>query len=285
MADTWTVLKLIAWTGEYFTKKQLDAPRLTGELLLAHVLGVSRVQLYMRFDQPLEKAELATFRALVERRAAGEPTAYLLGAREFYGRSFAVDPRVLVPRPETERLVEEVLNRLPAESPGAVLDLCTGSGCIAATLAAERPQLRLLGSDLSRDALEVARANVAALGLAERVELLEGDLFAPLGDRLFRAIVSNPPYVADGALAGLSPEVKREPRLALLAGPDGMQILERIAAGAPRHLEADGLLALEIGDDQGPLVQALLNRLDYRDVQIRPDWAGKDRIALARRPA
>src|SRR3954451_19856599 len=131
MADTWTVLKLIQWTAGCFTKKNLEAPRLTGELLLAHVMKRSRVKLYMAFDQPLEKDELATFRALISRRIAGEPTAYLLGEREFYGRPFQVDPRVLVPRPETERLVEQVLASIPKDAPRRVLDLCTGSCCIA----------------------------------------------------------------------------------------------------------------------------------------------------------
>jgi len=286
MAETWTVIKLIKWASDYFEKKGVDAPRLTAELLLAQVLGLSRVKLYMAFDQPLQKPELAAFRAFIERRVDGEPTAYLVGHRAFFGRRFAVDARVLVPRPETERLVDEVLSRLPADSTAQVLELCTGSGCIAATLVAERPQVRVLATDLSPDALEVARANVSALGLAERVALVQGDLFAPVDPaQRFEVIVANPPYVAEPAMASLPREVLREPRLALVAGAQGMDLIERIAREAPDHLAESGLLALEIGDDQKALVQDLLSTLGYREVTVRADWAGKDRIALARRPA
>jgi release factor glutamine methyltransferase len=243
------------------------------------------VKLYMAFDQPVQKDELANFRALIERRVAGEPTAYLLGKREFYGRSFQVDRRVLVPRPETERLVEQVLAALPKDEPQRIVDLCTGSCCIAATLAAERPHWRVLATDISSDALAVAKANVEALGVADRVELRQGDLFAPAADMRFHAVVSNPPYIAAGALPTLPREVQREPHLALLSGPEGMDAITKIATDAPAHLEPNGLLALEIGDDQKALVQDLLNRLAYRDVQVLADWAGKDRVAMARRPA
>ena len=285
MAETWTVLKLIQWTSDFFGKKGVDAPRLTAEMLLADVLQSSRVKLYMAFDQPVQKEELAKFRALIERRVAGEPTAYLLGKREFYGRSFQVDARVLVPRPENERLVEQVLGALPKDEPQRVLDLCTGSCCIAATLAAERPQWRVLATDLSSDALAVAKLNVDALGLSDRVELRQGDLFAPAADTRFHAVVSNPPYIAASAFPTLPKEVQREPQLALLSGPQGMDAITTIATNAPTHLEPNGLLAVEIGDDQKSLVQDLLNRLAYRDVQVLADWAGKDRVAMARRPA
>jgi len=285
MAKTWTVLELIQWTSEYFTKKSVDSPRLTAELLLSSVLGLSRVKLYTGFDQPVQADELGRFRALIERRAAGEPTAYLVGAKEFYGRSFKVDARVLVPRPETERLVEQVLALVPSDAEARVLDLCTGTGCIAATLAAERPRAKVTATDLSAAALEVARGNIEALGLSERVELLEGDLFAPVGPRSFEVIVSNPPYIAEPEFEKLPREVQREPKLALLAGAKGMAVIERIAREAPAHLCAEGWLALEIGDDQKALAQDLLNSLAYRDVQVLADWNGKDRVALARRGA
>ena len=233
----------------------------------------------------LKDATRDTFRAQIERRAAGEPTAYILGQREFYGRPFKVDARVLVPRPETERLVEQVLAAIPEEKAAAVLDLCTGSCCIAATIAAERPQVRAVATDLSADALAVARENVEALGVAARVELRQGDLFAPVGDARFDVVVSNPPYIAEGAFAGLPREVQREPRLALLSGAIGMDAISRIAREAPAHLQPEGLLALEIGDDQKALAEDLLNGLAYRDVKVLADWAGKDRVALARRPS
>jgi release factor glutamine methyltransferase len=173
VSEAWTPLRLIAWTQEFFARSAVDAPRLTAEVLLAHALGCDRVRLYLDFDKPLAAAELSRFRELVKRRAGGEPTAYLVGAREFYGRRFAVDPRVLVPRPETELVVEAALAALP--DGGSALDLCTGSGCVGVTLALERPSARVVAVDVSAGALAVARANAEALGA--RVELLEGDLY------------------------------------------------------------------------------------------------------------
>lgn len=285
MAETWTIQRVLAWTGDYFKKKGLDAPRLTAELLLAHTLRCDRVRLYMDLDRPLDKAELAAYRGLVERRAAGEPTFYILGAKEFFGRRFAIDARVLTPRPETELVVEAALERLPADATGTVLDLCTGSGCIGLTLAAERPGLRVTLVDASADALEVARANASALGVADRVEVLLGDLWAPVAGRSFQMIVSNPPYVESGAIAGLRPEVRREPRLALDGGKDGLDLLRRIVAGAPAALEPGGWLFLEIGERQGAALMGLFTGAGLADGAIRKDLAGLERIALARRPA
>jgi release factor glutamine methyltransferase len=282
MAETWSVLKLLQWSEEFFTKKDVDAPRLTAQLLLGHVLKLDKVKLYVNFDRPMEPSELAEYKALIGRRAAGEPVAYILGQRDFYGRLFQVDARVLVPRPETERLVDAVLESVPKDAPRKILDLCTGSCCIAATIAAERPQAKVWASDLSPDALAVAKANVDALGLADRVTLLQGDLFAPLAGLAFDVIVSNPPYIADGVLATLSREVKREPKMALVSGPLGMDHLERIARGAGEHLEPGGLLALEIGDDQGALVPDLLKQCGFSQVRVERDWAQHDRVALGR---
>jgi release factor glutamine methyltransferase len=282
MAETWTVLKILQWSQEYFTKKGIDAPRLTADLLLSHVLGLDRVKLYMNFDRPLNKDELASYRALIERRVAGEPTAYLTGVREFFGRSFRVDTRVLVPRPETERLVEVVLDALPKDQPRKVVDLGTGTCCIAATIAAERPQARVTAVELLDGALEVAKTNLTSLGLTERVELLAGDLFSPLAGRSFDVVTSNPPYIAEGEFDQLPREVQHEPKQALLAGPKGTEIIERIADAAQTHLEPGGLLALEIGDDQKAVVQELLKAKGYSGVQVLADWAGKDRIAIAR---
>ena len=282
MAETWSVLKLLQWSEEFFTKKDVDSPRLTAQLLLGHVLKLDKVKLYMNFDRPMEPSELAEYKALVSRRAAGEPVAYILGQREFYGRTFQVDARVLVPRPETERLVDAVLESVSKDAPRKILDLCTGSCCIAATLAAERPQAKVWASDLSPDALAVAKANVETLGLAGRVTLLQGDLFAPLKGLAFDVIVSNPPYIADSVLATLSREVKREPKMALVSGPRGMDHLERIARGAGEFLEPGGLLALEIGDDQGVLVQDLLKQCGFSQVRVERDWSQHDRVALGR---
>jgi release factor glutamine methyltransferase len=283
LADLWTVQRILHWTTDYFDRKGIDAPRLTAELLLAHALGCDRVRLYIDFDRPLDKGELARFRGLVERRAAGEPTHYILGAREFYGRPFKVDPRVLIPRPETELLVEQALQRLAPDATGPVLELCTGSGCIGLTLAAERPQLRVEATDVSAEALEVAADNARALGLEERVALLRGDLFAPVAGRRYAMIVSNPPYVARGAIAGLSAEVRREPQLALDGGVDGLDVIRRIVAEAPGALQPGGWLLLEIGEEQGPRLLALFASAGLQEGTIHRDLAGLDRIALARR--
>ena len=284
MAETWTIQRVLAWTSDYFKKKDLDAPRLTAELLLAHALHCDRVRLYMDLDRPLQKEELAAYRALVERRAAGEPTFYLLGAKEFFGRRFAIDARVLTPRPETELIVEAALERLPADATGAVLDLCTGSGCIGLTLAAERPGLRVVATDASRDALEVARANAVALGVADRVDLVHGDLYAPVAGRTFRLIVSNPPYLESATIDRLRAEVRREPRMALDGGKDGLDLLRKIVAGAPAALDPGGWMILEIGESQGAALMGLFMGANLTDGAIRKDLGGLERIALARLP-
>jgi release factor glutamine methyltransferase len=281
----WTVRRVLGWTTQHFEKLGLDSPRLTAELLLAHVLHVSRIRLYTDLDRPLEAAELGAVRALIVRRASGEPTSYLTGTREFYGRTFAVDPRVLVPRPETELLVEAVLQAVPRDAEVRVLDLCTGSGCVGITVALERPRARVLATDTSPGAVEVARANASALGAAERFEARLGDLLAPVEDEApFDVVVANPPYVPRGEIPTLPPEVRREPQLALDGGPDGLDVVRRIATAAPGRLVTGGLLALEIGDGQGPAVHSLLEAAGYGSVRIERDLARHDRLALGTHP-
>ncbi|QRO00937.1 peptide chain release factor N(5)-glutamine methyltransferase [Archangium violaceum] len=285
MSDTWTIRKVLTWTTQHFEKRGVDAPRLTAEVLLAHVLKTTRVRLYVDLDRPMEKTELTTFRALIERRMAGEPTQYLTGVREFYNRPFKVDPRVLIPRPETELLVEAALHRLPKDAPGTALDVCTGSGCLAISLAAERPQATVLATDLSPDACTLARENAQALGVAERVTVLQGDLYAPLPpDARFDVVVSNPPYIATGEIAGLSPEVRREPRMALDGGPDGLVLIRKVVQGARRVLKPGGLLAMEIGETQGDAVKALLQAAGYDDARVEKDLERRDRLAFGTQP-
>ncbi|MHB8872837.1 MAG: peptide chain release factor N(5)-glutamine methyltransferase [Myxococcaceae bacterium] len=286
MTEAWTIRRVLGWTAPHFEKHGVDSPRLTAEVLLAHVLKADRVRLYIDLDRPLAKEELAAFRALIERRAAGEPTQYLTGVKEFYNRRFHVDPRVLIPRPETELLVEAVLRELPEDAPARVLDLCTGSGCIAVTLAAERPKASVWATDLSPEACEVARANAEALDSGPRVTILQGDLFAPVpqGAR-FDAIVSNPPYIKSESLPGLSREVRKEPRLALDGGADGLTLLRRICLGAREWLKPGGLLALEISEGQGGEVRALLTEAGYEGVRVEADLARLDRLAFGRQPA
>ncbi|RUO88607.1 peptide chain release factor N(5)-glutamine methyltransferase [Corallococcus sp. AB018] len=286
MSDVWTIRRLLTWTTGHFEKRGVDAPRLTTEILLAHVLKTGRVRLYVDLDRPLSKDELAAFKALIERRMAGEPTNYLTGTKEFYNRPFKVDARVLIPRPETELLVEAVLHSVPKDAPSRVLDVCTGSGCIAISVAAERPQATVLATDLSRDACALARENAQALGVAERVSVLEGDLFSPLPpDATFRVVVSNPPYIDSGDIAGLSAEVRREPRLALDGGPDGLVALRRVIEGARRVLEPGGLLALEMGETQGSAVLELLRAAGYSDARVEKDLERRERMAFGTQPA
>ncbi|XXF80419.1 peptide chain release factor N(5)-glutamine methyltransferase [Myxococcaceae bacterium GXIMD 01537] len=285
MSDIWTIRKVLTWTAQHFEKRGVDSPRLTAEVLLAHVLKTGRVRLYVDLDRPLSKDELGAFRGLIERRMAGEPTQYLTGVREFYNRPFKVDARVLIPRPETELLVEAALHRLPKDAPGRALDVCTGSGCLAISLAAERPQATVYATDLSADACAVAKENAQALGVADRVHILQGDLFAPLPpDALFDVVVSNPPYIATAEIDTLSPEVRREPRMALDGGPDGLALIRRVARGARKHLVPGGLLAMEVGETQGPALIEVLQGEGYVDVRVEKDLERRDRMAFGTQP-
>lgn len=259
MVEPWTIRRLLAWTAEDFGKRGLDSPRLDAEILLAQALGVTRMALYLDLDRPLGDEELARYRGLVSRRRAREPVAYILGRREFYGRDFICGAGTLVPRPETETLVERALDALPADATGPALDLCTGTGAVGLTLAAERSALRVELTDVSPLALESARRNTTALGLEGRVQVHQGDLFQALPvPRRFPLITANPPYVPAAEVDRLMPEVARhEPRLALAAGPDGLDVVRRLLAGARAHLEPGGRLLVEIGHGQDEAVEAI----------------------------
>lgn len=244
--------------------------------LLAHVLGVAQDRLSI--DMPTDLGEAASaFEAAVTRRAAREPLSHITGARLFWGRRFAVTADVLDPRPETEALVAEAL-----QGPfSRVLDLGTGTGCLLLTLLAERPQAQGVGVDLSREALKVAGANRAALGLDDRAELLASDWFAEVTGR-FDLIVSNPPYITDAEMAELSPEVLHEPRMALTPGGDGLASYRVIAAGAGGYLAPGGRLMVEIGWQQGDAVAGLFRAAGLEDVAVHPDMDGRDRVVTAR---
>ncbi|HEX9399075.1 MAG TPA: peptide chain release factor N(5)-glutamine methyltransferase [Anaeromyxobacter sp.] len=278
MTDRWTTLKLLAWTQDFFAKKDVDAPRLTAEVLLAHALSCDRVRLYLDFDKPLGDPELARFRELVRRRVDGEPTAYLVGRREFFGHPFRVDPRVLVPRPETELLVEAALAALPEG--GSALDLCTGSGCVAVSLALARKGARVLATDVSDEALALARENAVALGAV--VEFATGDLWAAVhAGELFDVVVSNPPYVPTGELAGLSREVRREPCIALDGGEDGLAVLRGIVLGAASRVKPGGTLCLEMHESHVEALPALCRGAGFARAEARPDLAGLPRLVVA----
>ncbi len=278
----WTIRRVIAWATEDLTHRQIESPRLNAELLLGHALGLTRLELILEAHRPLVPTELTRYKELLKRKWTGEPTAYLLGVREFFGYQFAVDPRVLIPRPDTETLVEVALTRLSEveDTPRRILDLCTGSGCVALSLGRKRADFRLLGVDLSRDALDVAERNRAALELSDTVTFAQGDLFGALtaGER-FDAIVSNPPYVPSSEILTLEPSVQNfEPHLALDGGEDGLFLVQRIIAEAPQWLTPGGLLALEIGAGQASAVAQVMSAHGFVDLVRSRDYGGHERV-------
>lgn len=279
VAAIWTIQRVLVWAADDLRARGSSSPRLDAEVLLAHVLGVGRVQLVVDAARPLDKDELARYRALHVRRRAGEPVAYLVGVREFYGRSFRVDARVLVPRPDTEALVEVALERTRRIALSArVLDLCTGSGCVAITLGKERPTTRVLGSDLSEDALAVARDNALRLG-ALNVGFVRADVFDGVFGGPFDLITANPPYIAEGEIAGLDVDIRAfEPVLALGGGPDGLAVTRRIVEGAAAHLAPEGVLAVEVAAGQAPDVARAFEGAGFIDVGVRRDYGGHERV-------
>jgi len=270
-----TVLSVIQASTLYFQKNGVESARLNIEHLLAHVLGKKRMELYLEFDRPLAELELEPLRALVKRRAAGEPLQHLLGTAEFHGRTFACDKRALVPRPETEQLCEMVLAGGRA---ARVLDVGTGSGVIALTLAAEWPEARVEAVDLSDDALALARENAARLGLAERVVFARSDLLENVAGE-FALIVANLPYIASAEIPQLAREVRHDPLAALDGGPRGLEIFERFIPQAARHLR--GRLALETGHDQADALAALLAAHNFQDIRAQSDYQGRHRFLFA----
>jgi release factor glutamine methyltransferase len=284
----WTVKDVLLWTTSRFQERGLATPRLDAEILTAHALGVPRVQLYVQFDRPLSPAELGAIRESVKRRQAGESVAYVIGKKEFWGLELAVDARVLVPRPDTETLVDEALERIGRKPPPEgvaprVADVGTGSGAIAVTLAKARPDAIVLASDISPDALDVARANAARHGVA--VTFLEGDLEVPLIPHApFELIVANLPYISTGELGGLPPEVRAEPARALDGGADGLALVRRLVAAAPALLAPGGALALEIGAGQAQETARLCAAAGLADVRVRRDLGSVERVVSAVRP-
>lgn len=277
---SWTTGKVLNWAATDFKKRALPSPRLEAEVLLAHVLGCQRLELYTHFDRPLMETELSAYREAIARRRSGEPTAYVVGKKEFWSLEFEVDPRVLVPRPETETLVEAVLKRIPES--GLVLDLCTGSGCVAVALASERPHLSIDAVDISGDACDVARQNIGNHGLSSRIQVMEGDLFEPLpSDRRYTAIVANPPYVPEEELALLAPEVQTEPEIALAGGRDGLDVVRRILSGALSFIEPAGWIVMEVDPRQvDELIQHVAPKILGVEGDAICDLSGRKRIVF-----
>ncbi len=270
-----------------FRTAEVDTPRLDAALLLAHVLGKDRAWLWAHLDDAMPVELQGQFNALVTRRAQREPLAYLLGEWEFYARPFYVNKHVLVPRPETELLVEEALKWLrqhPTDEPQSVIDVGTGSGDIAVTLAAEAPSLQLTAIDISPDALATAQRNAERHNVSERITFLQGDLLAPVSYKV-SAIIANLPYISEEEYATLMPEVRDyEPVTALRAADDGLALVRRLIDDAPAHLLPGGLLGLELGEGQAKIITQELSRQQWNTIVTIADYAGIDRHVLAERP-
>jgi release factor glutamine methyltransferase len=286
----WTIQKLLTWITEYLTKNEVDAPRLSAEMLLSHVLGLKRIELYTQFDRIVEKESLDRLHGLVKRAGLHEPVAYLVGRTEFYSLEMEVSADCLIPRPETELLAQRAIEFLRTrKGKQHVCDLCTGCGCIGIAIAKNHADAHVVATDISDKALAVAARNVEKYGLQDRVELLCGDLFDPLVPHLdvthWDLIVCNPPYVSAAEYEALDKNVKDyEPKAALLAGEDGLDVYRRIVEKIDRFLKSDGVLLLEIGYAQGPAVRELLEQTAlFSAITIEKDNQSNDRVVTARR--
>jgi release factor glutamine methyltransferase len=315
-ATVWTTRKLQAWMNEAFTKKNLDSPRLLAEMLLAHVIGCERLRLYMDQDRPATPLERNTLRDLVSRALNHEPVQYLTGEAWFFGMPFHVDPRVLIPRPSTETIVEHLLQHArtqpgfggagiaaPVGGGGAVdirgegiliADLCTGSGCITIAVLKHLPGARAVATDISTDALDVARKNAERHGVADRIDFVHGDLLAALdefpvtrGKGSLHYLVSNPPYIPDDEWPAVEPNVRdHEPHLALRGGVDGLDFIRTLIESGPRFLRAAGLMLLELPDSRAELALGIAQTTkELRDARIVKDIDGLRRVLIAQRVA
>ena len=285
MAAAWTVRDVLAWTTDHLTQSGSDTGRLDAEVLLTHALGLERIHLYTDPDRPLSGPERDAYRELVRARAAGTPVAHLIGEREFWSLPIRVTPDVLIPRPDTEILVEQALARLPEETAGPVLELGTGSGCIAAALAQERPALRVDATEASPEAAAVARDNMERLEVADRVQVREGDWWEGAEKEAYTAVVANPPYVPADDPHLSHGDVAAEPRGALAAGPDGLDAYRAIIPAAPQYLAPGGWLLLEIGADQGETVSALLAEQGFESIAVHTDYGDRNRVVAGQWPS
>ncbi len=276
-----TVLDILQSTTAYFEKREIESPRLNAEHLLAHTLNRKRIELYLEFERPLVESELAPLRDLVRRRGQGEPLQHLLGTVEFAGRVFLCDKRALIPRPETEELVERIVEMRRNSPPGTILDVGTGSGVIALSLAAQFPSAQVQAIDLSDDALALARDNAAHLGLPDRVDFVRGDLLSTVEGK-FDLIVANLPYVAAGDRVNVSREVLHDPPGAVFAGNQGDELVRTLVETAREYLNPGGMLALEIGIGQADRLTSFLRENNYNDIQALSDYSGIVRFLFSR---
>lgn len=282
--QTWTVRRVLEWTTGHLQKHGSETPRLEAEILLSHARKCKRIELYTNYDTELTDAVRATMRDLVNRRAKREPVAYLVGYREFFSLEFRVTSDVLIPRPETETLVMEAIGVVKTLPTPTVLDLCTGSGCVAVAIAKNCPTATVTATDVSAGAITIAGENAAKHKVSERVAFLTGDLLAALpDDATFDVIVSNPPYIPSADIATLDADVQQyEPRLALDGGADGLDVIRRIFTDAKSHLEPGGWLMFEFTPEQAPKILTLAQEHGYQDATIVKDTAHQPRFLRAR---
>ena len=282
-SDEWTVRRIIDWTTAHLKKHGSDTPRLDSEILLAHARGCRRIELYTRFDDVLTEKERTTMRDLVRRRAASEPVAYLVGHREFFGLDFRVTSAVLIPRPDTETLVVELLDVAKSLPAPRILDVGTGSGCIAIAAAVNNPAAQVTATDSSEAALSIARENAQTRQVFDRIQFLSGDLFGPVGSDRFDIVASNPPYIADHEKETLMNDVRKyEPHSALFAGPTGLEILFRLISESSNHLVPGGTLLLEISPEQAStVVERMESTGSYSGIRVIKDLPGQARVVRA----
>jgi release factor glutamine methyltransferase len=282
----WTIIKLLKWTESYFDSHGIDSPRMTAEILLALTLQTKRINLYLQHDKPLAQSELAKFKTLIKRRINREPVAYITGSKEFWSLDFTVTKDVLIPRPDTECLVETTLTLLPdqqTDQPKQILDLGTGSGAIIISLATERPHNTYFATDRSPAAAILAKKNAAKHGLTKNIHFLCSDWLNAIStkNRLFDIIISNPPYISTEIIPTLAPEIyKYEPRMALDGDHDGLSDIRKLIHTAPDYLQKEGYLLLEIGFDQmSPVSEIAGNSDNYDGIEFIKDLSGHHRVA------
>lgn len=280
--DVWTISSLLNWTVNYFKSKNIQSARLDAEVLLSHVLRQERIYLYVHFDEPMEQNELSKFREYVKKRAQHVPIAYIIGEREFMGLPFKVTKDTLIPRPDTEILVENVLNNVDKDKEIEIVDIGTGSGAIILSLLVNLPNAQGKTVDISSKAIEVAKENAVNLQVNDRCEFFVGDLFAPLNGNKFDLIVSNPPYIPQKDIATLEDDVKEyEPVSALTDGGDGLSYYRRLLSEGKAYIKENGFIALEIGIYQSEDVKQIAMDNGWKNIKIIKDYAGIDRVVLA----
>lgn len=279
-AEPWTLGRLLVWTSNFLKDKQADSPRLDAEVLLAHVVGCQRIALYTRFEEVASEEVRQKYRELVKKRVDGCPVAYLVGYKEFYNLKFTVTPAVLIPRPETELLVLEAIRLAKPIATPRIVDVGTGSGAIALTLAKHLPNAKVTAIDISPEALAVAQKNAEQLGLSSKVKFLQGDLLKPVAGETFDLVVSNPPYITSEVVKNLPSNVRNfEPHLALDGGATGLEVIERLLTEAKLVLPKAGHLLSEIGYDQGKTVLEVVGKVGgYGSVSVMPDPSGLPRL-------